>query len=41
MLAHGVYHILGYDHQDEASASIMEAKEISTLGKLHINNPYN
>ena len=41
MLAHGVYHILGYDHEDEAMANIMESKEINILEKLHIKNPYN
>ena len=41
MLAHGVYHILGYDHENEAMANIMESKEINILEKLHIKNPYN
>ncbi len=41
MLAHGVYHILGYDHEDDAMANTMESKEISILEKLHIKNPYN
>jgi probable rRNA maturation factor len=40
MLAHGVYHILGYDHQNEETALIMENKEISILNKININNPY-
>ena len=41
MLAHGVYHILGYDHEDEARANIMESKGINILEKVHIENPYN
>ena len=40
MLAHGVYHILGYDHQNEETALIMESKEINILNKININNPY-
>jgi probable rRNA maturation factor len=40
MLAHGVYHILGYDHQNEETALIMENKEINILNKININNPY-
>jgi probable rRNA maturation factor len=40
MLAHGVYHILGYDHQNEQTALIMESKEINILNKININNPY-
>ena len=40
MLAHGVYHILGYDHQNEQTALIMENKEINILNKININNPY-
>ena len=30
MLAHGVYHILGYDHENNENAMIMENKEIQT-----------
>ena len=40
MLAHGVYHILGYDHENEETALIMENKEINILNKININNPY-
>jgi probable rRNA maturation factor len=40
MLTHGVYHILGYDHQNEETALIMENKEINILNKININNPY-
>jgi probable rRNA maturation factor len=40
MLAHGVYHILGYDHQNKETALIMENKEINILNKININNPY-
>ena len=40
MLAHGVYHILGYDHENNENAVIMESKEIQTLKKINISNPY-
>ena len=40
MLAHGVYHILGYDHENNENAMIMENKEIQTLKKINIGNPY-
>ena len=40
MLAHGVYHILGYDHENDEMALIMEKKEINILNKININNPY-
>jgi probable rRNA maturation factor len=40
MLAHGVYHILGYDHESDEMAVIMENKEINILNKININNPY-
>ena len=40
MLAHGVYHILGYDHENDEMALIVEKKEINILNKININNPY-
>ena len=40
MMAHGVYHILGYDHENNENAVIMENKEIQTLKKINISNPY-
>ena len=41
MLVHGIYHILGYDHENDISAEVMESKEIYILDKLKISNPYN
>ena len=41
MLVHGIYHILGYDHEDDIFAEVMESKEIYILDKLKISNPYN
>lgn len=40
IIVHGVLHLLGYDHIDEAEAELMENKEITILNKLYINNPY-
>ena len=40
MLIHGIYHILGFDHENAETADIMENKEIILLEKLNINNPY-
>ena len=40
MLIHGIYHILGFDHENDETADIMENKEITLLEKLNINNPY-
>ena len=40
MLIHGVYHILGLDHENDATANKMENKEIELLKELNIKNPY-
>ena len=40
MLIHGVYHILGFDHESNIMAEVMENKEIKLLDKLNIRNPY-
>ena len=40
MLVHGVYHILGFDHENDEMADIMEIKEVKLLKKLGIKNPY-
>tara|TARA_B100001057_G_scaffold461666_1_gene513902 strand:+ start:3263 stop:3709 length:447 start_codon:yes stop_codon:yes gene_type:complete len=40
MFVHGVYHILGFDHQNEVMAYSMESKEIDILKKFNIKNPY-
>ena len=40
MLIHGVYHILGFDHNNNKMAEIMENKEIKLLKKLNIRNHY-
>lgn len=40
IIVHGVLHLLGYDHIDDAEAEVMESKEIAILNKLQIKNPY-
>lgn len=40
LLIHGVLHLQGFDHQDDASAVDMEAREVRALASLSIDNPY-
>ena len=40
MVIHGTLHLLGYNHEDDAQAAIMEALEINILRKFGIENPY-
>lgn len=40
MIIHGVLHLLGYDHQDDAEAAIMEAHETEIMQKLGFPPPY-
>ena len=40
MLVHGLLHLRGYDHQDEAEAETMEALESAILAQLGYPNPY-
>ena len=40
LAAHGVLHLLGYDHETDAQAAIMEALEVSILETFGIADPY-
>ncbi|QDY68659.1 rRNA maturation RNase YbeY [Qingshengfaniella alkalisoli] len=40
LLVHGVLHLLGYDHENDADAHLMESIEIAILAKLGIPDPY-
>ncbi|WP_407661370.1 rRNA maturation RNase YbeY [Methylomarinum vadi] len=40
IIVHGVLHLLGYDHIDDADAERMESLEINILQQLNIRNPY-
>lgn len=40
MVVHGTLHLLGYDHETEDEANIMESLEIRILEQMNIQNPY-
>jgi probable rRNA maturation factor len=40
LTAHGVLHLLGYDHESDAEAEAMEAKERAVLAGLGVPDPY-
>jgi probable rRNA maturation factor len=40
LLLHGFLHLLGYDHETEADALVMEAAETRILASLAIPDPY-
>lgn len=40
MVVHGVLHLLGFDHIDDAEAEEMEALEVKILAGLAYANPY-
>jgi probable rRNA maturation factor len=41
MIVHGVLHLLGYDHADDATAETMERLEAKVLAGLGVDDPYN
>lgn len=40
IVIHGVLHLLGFDHLEDADAVVMQAEEKRLLNKLDIPNPY-
>lgn len=40
IVIHGVLHLLGYDHIEDADATVMQALEIQLLAELGFDNPY-
>ena len=40
LLFHSLLHLIGYMHEQERDAILMEEKEITFLSKIGINNPY-
>ena len=40
MVIHGVFHLLGYNHETDEEAKIMESLEIEMMQLLGFNNPY-
>ena len=40
LIVHGTLHLLGYDHQEDAEALLMEELEVKALQTLGIANPY-
>lgn len=40
LIAHGVLHLLGYDHMTDEDAALMEGIEVRALARLGIADPY-
>jgi len=40
LVVHGCLHLLGYDHQDDRQAEVMEGLEITALASMGLQNPY-
>jgi probable rRNA maturation factor len=40
LMVHGMLHLLGYDHHDDASAADMERRESRALARLGVADPY-
>lgn len=40
LILHSILHLLGFDHDSEFEANIMENLEIKILNKINISNPY-
>lgn len=40
LVVHGFLHLLGYDHIEDADATVMEATEVRILARLGLSDPY-
>ena len=40
MIVHGVFHLVGFDHEDDDEADDMERREAAALSQLGIASPY-
>lgn len=40
MVVHGMFHLMGYDHENDKDALEMETLEIAVMKELGFNNPY-
>ena len=40
LIVHAVLHLLGYDHERDGDAALMEALEVEILGKMGLDDPY-
>ena len=40
LIIHGCLHLLGFDHESDHDAEVMEALEVTALASLGISNPY-
>lgn len=40
LLVHGTLHLLGFDHETDPDATLMEALEVEILATLNMANPY-
>jgi probable rRNA maturation factor len=40
LIVHGLLHLLGYDHERDADATLMEGLETQILGKMGLSDPY-
>ncbi|SDG41036.1 rRNA maturation RNase YbeY [Sulfitobacter delicatus] len=40
LIVHGLLHLLGYDHENDPDALLMEGLETEILGKMGLDDPY-
>ncbi|WP_394154349.1 rRNA maturation RNase YbeY [Loktanella salsilacus] len=40
LIVHATLHLLGFDHEDDADATLMEGLETQILGKMGLDDPY-